>query len=167
MVARGDHGARTEHLGRAQDGAGVVRVGHAVKADDQRVALARDADILQLAPVQGLDLHRGPLMHRILGNRHLEVARVKDLGLDPGTRQHIGQPVGGVLGQDQSQFLTLRVQQSIPHRVDAEQPQRLFRLGPLGPFLVNHPGGFGVTAVAAHGPSHFPSIWPRNGFHAS
>ena len=65
------------------------------------------------------------------------------------------------------QFLAVWVQQSVPHRVDAEQPKRLFRLGPLGPFLVNHPSGFGVTAVAAHGPSHFPSIWPRNGFHAS
>ena len=144
-----DDGARSEHLGRAQDGAHVVRVRHAVQ-QHQRAALGRD--VLHPPPVERPHLERRALVDRTRVERRGKAARIGDLWGEVPRRDRLGpQPVRRVLRQDQPEPRAPRVQERVAHRVEAEEPHGLGRRGPPRPLLVDHPGGL-LRTLRGHAP---------------
>ena len=123
MAGGGDHGAGPEDLGRAQDRAHVMRVGHPVEQDETRRPRAfRQRDVLEPAPVERAHLQRSTLMHGVRIEWCWKAARIGDLGRKAGRGDGLGQPVGGVAGDDEAQLLARGIGQRVTHRMQPEKP---------------------------------------------
>ncbi len=139
VAGGGDDGARAEHLGRAQDRARVVRVGHAVEQHDARRPAARSRDVLEPAPVERAHLERRALVDGAGIERHVEAPRVGDLGLDPGGADRLAKPVERVARDHEAQPLAQRVGERVAHGVDPEEPDRARGRGAPVALLLDHP----------------------------
>ena len=146
VASRGDDRAGAEDLGRAQDGADVVRVGDAVEQQHQRCRVPRGADLGDRAPVERIDLERRALVHRLRVERGGEAARIGDLGRHAGGGDGVAQPLGGIQGQDQAVADPGGVEQRVAHGVDSEEPDGPGRLLPLA-LALDRPGRFLRHAV--------------------
>jgi hypothetical protein len=158
MARRGQHRARAENLGRAQDRAHVVRVRHPVEQHQTRRGRPLKRQVLQPAPVERAHLQRRALVHRAGVERGGKLARIGDLGHEP--RRGTASP-----SRSSAFFVTTRRSlpapgwQRIAHRVQPEEPDRLGRRRLAPAFLVDDPGRF-----FRHAPSSVharPGLRPR------
>ena len=142
MPVRRDHGAGAEHLGRAQDGADIVRVGDPVEQQHQGRVSVRRADLGDRAPIERLDLQSRALMHRLRIERRLEAARIDDLRRKARCTDLGGQPVGGIAGDDEPALDARGVGKRVAHRMQAEEPDCAGPILAPRPFLLDRPGRF-------------------------
>lgn len=117
-----------------------MRVGYPVEKDDKGQSFPRGADVLEFAPVQGPHLDRRALVDRAFIDRHVKPARLHHLGHHARGGDSLFELVERVLGQNQTQLLAPGIGQGIAHRMKAEKPQGLARLGLLAALFLYHPG---------------------------
>ena len=110
MAARHDKSGGPEDGSRAQDGPDVVRVGHLIE-DDQRPGLGARRQGRGVWLVEGLGFEQHALVHGVLAQHAVEIARGNALGRHLTRRQRLGEAVLGVLRHQQALDIALAVAQ--------------------------------------------------------
>ena len=148
----GHHQPRSAEDGRrAQDGADVVRIRHLVE-NDQRPGFGALGQRGNVGLIQRLGFQQHALMHRVLAQHAIELARRHALGGRLTRADGLGEAVLGVLRHQQPQHLAGVVAQGGFDRVDAVQLHAALiewaALGALRPRLPSAPAAV-PPAIAA------------------
>ena len=104
MTARHDETGGAEHGGRAQDGADVVRIGDLIE-HDERPCLGALGEFLNVGLFERLGFEHDALVHGVLAEQAVEIARGDALGCQLSRGDGFGEAVFGVLGHQQPQHL--------------------------------------------------------------